>query len=85
MPSPGVKARIDRFWRAVKKLQRFSEISMERFIESEDVIDAAERNLHIAVEAAIDLGEALIAYMRWRSPRSYREIATIFLENKAID
>ena len=41
--------------------------------------------MQVAVEAAIDVGEALIAYMRWRTPRSYREVGAILLEQGVID
>jgi len=41
--------------------------------------------LQVAVEATIDVGEALIAYMRWRTPRSYREVGSILLEQGVID
>lgn len=85
MPTPGVKARIDRFWRAVKRLQKILNTDLEQFMENEDLIDASERNLEIAVEAMIDIGEALIAYMRWRAPKSYREIGIVLLENKVIN
>jgi uncharacterized protein YutE (UPF0331/DUF86 family) len=85
MPAPGVKARIDRFWRAIKRLQKISSVSMEQFIENEDLIDASERNLQVAIEATIDVSEAIIAYMKWRVPKSYKEIGTILLENKVID
>ncbi|MGB9760354.1 MAG: DUF86 domain-containing protein, partial [Thermoproteota archaeon] len=74
MPAPGVKARIDRFWRAIKRLQKISNVGEEQFVENEDLIDASERNLQVAVEATIDVSEALIAYMRWRTPKSYKEI-----------
>jgi uncharacterized protein YutE (UPF0331/DUF86 family) len=84
MPAPGVKARVDRFWRAIKRLQTILNVSEEQFIENEDLIDASERNLQVAVEAMIDLREALIAYMRWRTPKSYKEIGMILLENRVI-
>lgn len=63
MPAPGVKARVERFWRAIRRLKTISEVGEERFVDNEDLIDAAERNLQVAVEATIDVGEALIAYM----------------------
>jgi uncharacterized protein YutE (UPF0331/DUF86 family) len=85
MPAPGVKARVDRFWRAIKRLQTILNVSEEQFIENEDLIDASERNLQVAVEAMIDVSEALIAYMRWRTPKSYKEIGMILLENRVID
>ncbi|NHV06809.1 MAG: DUF86 domain-containing protein [Thaumarchaeota archaeon] len=84
MPAPGVKARVDRFWRAIKRLQTILNVSEEQFIENEDLIDASERNLQVAVEAMIDVSEALIAYMRWRTPKSYKEIGMILLENRVI-
>ena len=84
MPAPGVKARVDRFWRAIKRLQTILNVSEEQFIENEDLIDASERNLQVAVEAMIDVSEALIAYMRWRTPKSYKESGMILLENRVI-
>jgi len=85
VPAPGVKARVERLWRAIRRLKTISEVGEERFIDNEDLIDAAERNLQVAVEATIDVGEALIAYMRWRTPRSYREVGAILLEQGVID
>jgi uncharacterized protein YutE (UPF0331/DUF86 family) len=85
VPTPGVKARVERFWRAIRRLKTISEVGEERFVDNEDLIDAAERNLQVAVEATIDVGEALIAYMRWRTPRSYREVGAILLEQGVID
>ncbi len=58
---------------------------MEQFIENEDLIDVSERNLQVAIEDTIDVSEAIIAYMKWRIPKSYKEIGTILLENKVID
>jgi len=77
MPSPGVKARIDRFWRAIKRLEDLQLIDLKDFIKDENAIDAAERNLHVAIEAMIDVCEALISYMKWRTPRSYRGVGKI--------
>ena len=85
MPTPGVKARIDRFWRAIKRLQKILNTNLEQFVENEDLIDASERNLEVAVEAMIDIGEALITYMRWRTPKSYREMGIVLLDNKVIN
>ena len=85
MPAPGVKARIDRFWRATRRLQEIASVDFERFIRSEDLIDAGERNLQVAIETTIDVSEAIIAYMRWRTPRSYKEVGSILLENEIID
>jgi uncharacterized protein YutE (UPF0331/DUF86 family) len=85
MPPPGVKARIDRFWRAIRRLREISAIDSERFINDENLIDACERNLQVAIEATIDVSEALISYMRWRTPKSYRDVSLILLENKILN
>jgi uncharacterized protein YutE (UPF0331/DUF86 family) len=85
MPSPGVKARIDRFWRAIRRLREISAIDAGRFINDENLIDACERNLQVAIEATIDVSEALISYMKWRTPKSYRDVSLILLENKILN
>jgi uncharacterized protein YutE (UPF0331/DUF86 family) len=85
MPPPEVKARIDRFWRAIRRLREISAIDAERFISDENLIDACERNLQVAIEATIDVSEALISYMKWRTPKSYRNVNLILLENKVLN
>lgn len=80
MPSPGVKARVDRFRRAVKRLEYFKSYSRDEFTLNEDLVDSCERNLQVAIEALIDVGEALIANLSWRSPKSYREVGVILKE-----
>jgi uncharacterized protein YutE (UPF0331/DUF86 family) len=85
MPPPGVKARIDRFWRAIRRLREISAIDAERFISDENLIDACKRNLQVAIEATIDVSEALISYMKWRTPKSYRDVSLILLENKVLN
>ena len=85
MPTPGVKVRIDRFWRAIRRLREFSDVSKESFIKNDDKIDAAERNLQVSIEAMIDVGEFLISYMKWETPKSYREIAEILNKHGVLD
>lgn len=84
MPPPRVKVRIDRFWRAIKRLQKITSSNLTDFLQNEDLIDAGERNLQVAIEAVIDVSEFLIGYMKWRTPRSYREVGLILFENRVI-
>jgi len=77
VPSPSMKARIERFARAVRRLKGIGEIPLEQFLADEDKIDASERNLQVAIEALMDIGEALISMMNWEAPKSYREVATL--------
>jgi len=85
MPSPGVKARIDRFWRAIRRLEELSSVDAERFVSDENLIDACERNFQVAIEATIDVSEALISYMKWKTPKSYIDVSLILLENKVLN
>jgi len=58
-------------------LKGIGEIPLEQFLADEDKIDASERNLQVAIEALMDIGEALISMMNWEAPKSYREVATL--------
>lgn len=84
MPPPGVKARIDRFWRALKRIGQIKARGLESFTSNKDLVDAGERNLQVAVEALIDVGEFLIARMSWRTPKSYRDIGVVLEEGKVL-
>ncbi len=77
MPTPGVRVRVERFWRAVGRLRFFSQLSLEEFLSSEDRVDACERNLEVAIEALIDVGEFLVARVCCEVPKSYTDIFRI--------
>ena len=85
MPPPGVKARVDRFWRAVKRLGELASTPKRDFVKNADKVDAAERNLQVAVEALIDVGEFIISRMGWETPRSYREVGEILKRHGVLD
>ncbi|MGC9104000.1 MAG: type VII toxin-antitoxin system HepT family RNase toxin [Candidatus Methanodesulfokora sp.] len=84
MPPPGVKARIERFWIAIEKLKRLSGTSFDDF-RSGDMLDIAERNFQVAIEAIINVREHLISQKGWRIPKSYRDVALILHEARVID
>jgi len=85
VPSAGVKARIERFWRAVKRLHEICGVPLTIFVDDKNLVDAGERNLQVAIEAVVDVGEALIACMGWMTPKSYRDVGRILMENRAMD
>ncbi|RLF13747.1 MAG: hypothetical protein DRJ97_07505, partial [Thermoprotei archaeon] len=68
MPPPGIKARVERLWRALSRLKELTSRGLDEFKRDLNVVEAAERNLQVAVEALIDLGEFLIASMNWEPP-----------------
>jgi len=84
MPAPGVKARIDRFWIALNKLERISKTGFDEFKSNSDLIDIAERNLQIVIEAIIDVSQHLISRLNWRIPKSYRDISSILNEKNVL-
>jgi len=57
---------------------------MDEFTANEDLIDSCERNLQVAIEALIDVGEALISNLDWRTPKSYREVGIILREKRVL-
>jgi len=53
----------------------------EKYIKSWIYKDAAERNLHRAIEAIIDIGKMLISDKNLKIPESNREIFILLAEN----
>ncbi len=84
MPSPGVKARIERFWASIKRLEELSSTSLEEFLRNPDKIDAAERNVQVGIQALVDVGEFLISKAGMRVPRSHADVGNVLLESGII-
>jgi uncharacterized protein YutE (UPF0331/DUF86 family) len=53
----------------------------EKYIKSWIYKDAAERNLHRAIEAIIDIGKVLISDKKLKIPESNREVFILLAEN----
>jgi Uncharacterized conserved protein len=53
----------------------------EKYIKSWIYKDAAERNLHRAIEAIIDIGKMLISDKKLKIPESNREVFILLAEN----
>ncbi len=86
-PSPGI---LDRWRRAEEALLKLDAIRARGVVEAQyisdsDLRDIVERNFQVAIEAAIDLANELIAHRRWRTPTTAREAFAVLAENKAID
>ncbi len=74
MPSPGLIGRIERFREAMLRLSRIREMGREYFFSDPLVIDAAERNFQVAIEALLDVGSFIIAKKGWPTPSAYQEV-----------
>ncbi|RDD53660.1 MAG: DUF86 domain-containing protein [Candidatus Korarchaeota archaeon NZ13-K] len=75
MPSPGLIGRIERFRRATLQLSKVKEMSKEEFLSNPLVIDATERNFHVAIEALLDTGSFIISKKGWLTPSRYQEVS----------
>lgn len=68
---------------SLKKLTEINKkvTSYEKFASSWLVKDAAERNLHRAIEAILDIGKMLVSDKKLPLPESNRQIFLILTEN----
>lgn len=73
---------------AVKKYLRildgYKNYSREKVEEDVNIRGALERYLYLAVQATIDLAEAVISHKNWRKPSSMGETFEILKEEKII-
>ena len=58
---------------------------MEEFTSNSDNLDIAERNLEVAIEAMLDIGNHIIAVMGFDKPEDYFDIFVLLGKNKVID
>ncbi len=66
-------------------LERFRTVT-EAQLEADVVLrGAVERYLYLVTQAAIDLGESVIAYRGWRKPTEYKEVFTILGEHDVLE
>ena len=66
----------------VLKLKRMSKNinSFEEYLSSQDNIDIAERNIHVAIEACMDIGKIIIANKNLKEPVDNKGIFAILAE-----
>jgi uncharacterized protein YutE (UPF0331/DUF86 family) len=65
----------------LSKLAAFREVSVEEFVAQPALHDLAERYLHLAVEACLDLGNHWIAQKALRTPDANRDTFTVLEES----
>ncbi len=76
MPTPGLNARVSRLRVALMRLRKLGGMRSE--LEAEPLlVDSAERNLQVAIEALLDIGSHIIAAKGWSLPSTYAEIGEI--------
>ncbi|MDJ0269049.1 MAG: DUF86 domain-containing protein [Aigarchaeota archaeon] len=65
--------RIARFEQAINRLKKYSTLRLDELFEK-DVFPAVEREVHVAIEALLDVGNAIIAAEGWTPPKTYKSI-----------
>lgn len=68
----------------LKIVQGYKQYSQKELVSDLNLRGAVERYLYLAVQAAIDLAEAVIAYKQFRKPATMRETFEILKEEKII-
>lgn len=84
MVSPGLIKRIARFRDALEKLRKISKYGILEFKSDFRNIDSAERNLEIAIQALIDVGTYIVAYLKLGTPMRYRDVPDLLFREGLI-
>ena len=79
-----VETKISHIQKYLKLLERYKEFSQKEIQENPDLKGAVERYLYLAVQAALDLGEAVIAFKEFRRPGTYTDVFYILDEENFI-
>jgi len=74
MVSPGLMKRIEKFRSALFKLRTSSKYSLKEMLEDFKILDSVERNLEIAIQALIDIGNYIISKLNIEAPMRYKDI-----------
>ncbi len=73
-----------RLEKALQILQQSSKIRFEELIANDVLLSAVERNLHIAIECILDIGNHIIAEKGFETPEDTRDIIRILEEEGVI-
>ena len=79
-----LEARLERLRDYLEILRSVLQYDSERFITDPFIHGTAERNLHLAIESLLDIGNHIIADRGYTKPESYADVFSILHENKVI-
>ncbi len=79
-----IENRISAVKKYLKILERYKKYSAKKIEEDLDIRGAVERYLYLAIQATIDLAEAVISYKNLRKPSSMSETFHILNEEDII-
>lgn len=79
-----IETKISHIQKYLKLLDRYKKFSQQDLEQNPDLRGALERYLYLATQAALDLGEAVIAFKELRRPGTYTEVFYILREEELI-
>jgi uncharacterized protein YutE (UPF0331/DUF86 family) len=68
----------------VKSLREHQKVTQDELESSDVLLTYVERKLHLAAQASIDLGNHLISYFGFETPKDYKEIFEILAKEGVI-
>ena len=68
-----LRRRIDALLAYLARLERFGSVARQRLAAEADTHHLAERYLHLAIEAALDIANHVIADRGYEAPETYRD------------
>lgn len=77
-------ARLERLRDYLNNLEKIKMFDCERFVEDPFIHGTAERNLQLAIECLLDIGNHIIADRGYAKPSNYAEIFLILRDNQVI-
>ena len=80
-----VISRIDKLNEYIRILKTVIRYDRETYINDPLIYGAAERFLHLSIECVLDIGNHVIADMRYRRPENNKDIFLVLCENKIIN
>jgi uncharacterized protein YutE (UPF0331/DUF86 family) len=79
-----LSARLERLREYLDILESVQQYDCRRFVEDPYIHSTAERNLHLAIECLLDVGNHIIADRGYAKPESYADVFHILYENGVI-
>jgi uncharacterized protein YutE (UPF0331/DUF86 family) len=79
-----VAARLKRLQQYLKTLHEVKTFDIQRFKSDPFIHGTAERNLHLAIECLLDIGNHIIADRGYRKPDTYAEIIEVLAQEGVV-
>lgn len=79
-----LSARLEKLREYLGVLESIQKYDCNRFVTDPFIYGTAERNLHLAIECLLDIGNHIIADRSYEKPESYADVFRILFDNKVI-